>query len=214
MTLWCKANGPAAAGLLLAFALLGGVGNARADAEAGRQKAQVCAACHGETGNSSQPMFPSLAGQPKQFIVSALYQFREGKRINPVMSPMAANLTNADLNDLAAYFSAQKPAAPTASVAPGRAAEGAAVALKNNCTACHTATLAGQQHIPRLAGQHRDYLAAHLQGFHAGTRAEMDGVMTSAAQGSLRPTSNCLRTTSQHWPHRKTAGHFIGLALG
>jgi cytochrome c553 len=182
MTSWRKGKGPAAAGLLLAL-VLGCAGDALADAEAGRQKAQVCAGCHGEAGNSSQPMFPKLAGQPKQFIVSALYQFREGKRVNAVMSPMAANLTNTDLNDLAAYFSAQKPLAPTATIAPNRAAEGAAVAQKNNCTACHTATLAGQQHIPRLAGQHRDYLAVQLQGFHAGTRAEMDGVMTSAAQG-------------------------------
>ena len=182
MTLWRKRKSPAAAALVLAL-VLGAAGDALADAEAGRQKAQVCAACHGENGNSSQAMFPSLAGQPKQFIVSALYQFREGKRINAVMSPMAANLTNADLNDLAAHFSAQKPLAPTASIAASRAAEGAAVAQKNNCTACHTATLAGQQHIPRLAGQHRDYLAVQLQEFRAGTRAEMDGVMTSAAQG-------------------------------
>ena len=172
----------AAAGLALAL-LFGNVCDAHADAEAGRQKAQVCTACHGENGNSSQAMFPSLAGQPKQFIVSALYQFREGKRINAVMSPMAAYLTNADLNDLAAYFSVQKPLTPTGSITASRVAEGAAVAQKNNCTACHTATLAGQQHIPRLAGQHRDYLAAQLHGFHAGTRAEMDGVMTSAAQG-------------------------------
>ena len=182
MTLWRKRKSLAAAALVLAL-LLGAAGDALADAEAGRQKAQVCAACHGENGNSSQAMFPSLAGQPKQFIVSALYQFREGKRVNPVMSPMAANLTNADLNDLAAHFAAQKPLAPTASIAASRAAEGAAVAQTNNCTACHTATLAGQQHIPRLAGQHRDYLAVQLREFRAGTRAEMDGVMTSAAQG-------------------------------
>jgi cytochrome c553 len=182
MTLWRKRNSPALAGLVLALGL-GAAGSALADAEAGRQKAQVCAACHGENGNSSQAMFPSLAGQPKQFIVSALYQFREGKRINPVMSPMALNLTNADLNELAAYYSAQKPLAPTTTIVASRAADGAAVAQKNNCTACHTATLAGQQHIPRLAGQHRDYLAVQLKEFRAGTRAEMDGVMTSAAQG-------------------------------
>ena len=154
-----------------------------ADAEAGRQKAQACLACHGENGNSTQAAFPSLAGQPGQFIVSALFQFREGKRVNPVMSPMAANLTNSDLNDLAAYFSAQKPKPPTATLAADRAAQGQALAQQNNCTACHTATLVGQQHIPRLAGQQREYLAAQLQGFRAGTRAEMDGVMTSAAQG-------------------------------
>jgi cytochrome c553 len=55
--------------------------------------------------------------------------------------------------------------------------------MRNNCAACHTKTLAGQQHIPRLAGQQYDYLKAQLSAFRASTRADMDGVMTSAAQG-------------------------------
>jgi cytochrome c553 len=181
MTLRRFHPGASPAALLFAvLALLPFAGARAADAEAGRQKAQACVACHGENGNSTQAAFPSLAGQ---FIVSALFQFREGKRVNPVMSPMAANLSNADLNDLAAYFSAQKAKPPAATLAADRIAQGQALAQKNNCTACHTATLVGQQHIPRLAGQQREYLAAQLQGFRAGTRAEMDGVMTSAAQG-------------------------------
>lgn len=156
---------------------------AHADPEAGRQKAQVCQACHGEGGNSTQPMFPVLAGQPRQFIVSALFQFREGKRTSPVMAPQAADLSNKDLNDLADYFSAQKPRAPAGTTPPERVAQGREIAQRNNCTACHTATLIGQQHIPRLAGQHREYLAAQLGAFKASTRGELDGVMTSAAQG-------------------------------
>ena len=168
--------------LVLAAASLCSVA-AHADAEAGRQKAQVCQSCHGDGGNSTQPMFPMLAGQPKQFLVSALFQFREGKRTNPVMSPLAADLTNKDLNDLADYFSAQKPRAPAGTTPPERVAQGREIAQRNNCTACHTATLTGQQHIPRLAGQHREYLAAQLAAFKASTRGELDGVMTSAAQG-------------------------------
>lgn len=156
---------------------------AHADAEAGRQKAQVCQSCHGEGGNSTQSMFPILAGQPKQFLVSALFQFREGKRTSPVMSPLAADLTNKDMNDLADYFSAQKPRPPAGTTAPDRVAQAREIAQRNNCTACHTATLTGQQHIPRLAGQHREYLAAQLGAFKASTRGELDGVMTSAAQG-------------------------------
>ena len=54
---------------------------------------------------------------------------------------------------------------------------------KNNCVACHTPALVGQQHIPRLAGQHKVYLLEQLKGFKAGTRADIDGTMTSAAQG-------------------------------
>src|SRR6516164_8945735 len=83
-------------------------GGARAaDAEAGRKKAEVCVACHGESGNSTNPAVPSLAAQPAQFISMELFQFREGNRKDAQMTPMAANLSNADMNDLAAYFSAQ-----------------------------------------------------------------------------------------------------------
>ena len=167
--------------LALAAAALCSVA-AHADAEAGRQKAQVCQSCHGDGGNSTQPMFPMLAGQPKQFLVSALFQFREGKRVNPVMSPMAANLSNKDLNDLADFFSSLKLQPPQGSIAPERATQAREIAQRNNCTACHTATLAGQQHIPRLAGQQREYLATQLRAFRGSTRGELDGVMTSAAQ--------------------------------
>src|SRR6267142_1478448 len=82
--------------LLPAFALA-------ADAEAGRQKAAVCAACHGDGGNSMNPAVPSIAQQPAQFITTSLFMFREGNRKDPQMSPMAANLSNPDLNDLAAF---------------------------------------------------------------------------------------------------------------
>ena len=60
---------------------------------------------------------------------------------------------------------------------------GRAVTEKNNCVACHTPTLVGQQHIPRLAGQHKPYLLEQLKAFKAATRADLDGTMTSAAQG-------------------------------
>ncbi len=158
------------------------VSTALADAEAGRQKAQVCAACHGPGGNSTNPATPSLAGQPAQFITMQLFQFREGNRKDPQMSPMAANLSNADMNDLAAYFTAQKPAPPALKSSPESAAAGLQLTERFNCVQCHGRTLLGQQHIPRLAGQHRDYLRRQLLGFRAGTRADMDGNMTSAAQ--------------------------------
>ena len=155
---------------------------AAAGAEEGRVKAAACVACHGENGNSASPAFPSLSGQPKQFIVSALYQFREGKRQNEVMSPMAAKLSNADMNDLAAYFSAQPAAALQHKTAPANVDKGRQLSVQNNCVACHAANLMGQQHIPRLAGQQKEYLRTQLASFKASTRGEMDGVMTSAAQ--------------------------------
>jgi len=147
------------------------------------KKAAVCAACHGPQGNSINPIMPSLAGQPKQFITTQLIMFREGNRKDPQMSPMAANLTNADINDLGTYFSAQKPAAAAQQTGAEKVAASRRVIEQNNCASCHGADLKGQQHIPRLAGQQAVYLRAQLRGFKAGTRFDMDGQMTSAAQG-------------------------------
>src|SRR5439155_14383670 len=85
---------------------------AAADIEAGRQKAAACAECHGAEGNSANPAVPSLAGQPAQFVSGQLFFFREEYRKDPKMSPAAKALSNADMNDLAAYFASVKPAAP------------------------------------------------------------------------------------------------------
>jgi cytochrome c553 len=167
----------------LSFLTLACTRAAFADAESGRQKAQVCVACHGPGGNSASPAVPTLAGQPQQFVVTQLFMFREGKRTDAQMSPFAANLSNADLNDLAAYFSEQPHAPPSHVTAPETAAAGRRITEQNNCVACHARTLMGQQHIPRLAGQQAEYLRTQLRGFKASTRFDMDGNMTSAAQG-------------------------------
>lgn len=153
-----------------------------ADAEAGRQKSQTCVACHGPGGNSVNPAMPSLAAQPEQFIVTQLFMFREGNRKDPQMSPLAKNFTNADLNDIAAYFSAQPLAPPARVTAPDQAAAGRRLAEQHHCVACHGPALVGLQHIPRLAGQQFEYLRAQLRGFKASTRFDTDGQMSSAAQ--------------------------------
>jgi cytochrome c553 len=144
---------------------------AAADASAGRGKAQLCAACHGADGNSSNPVYPSLAGQPPLYIYYQLLQFREQRRVNEQMSPFAANLTDADMKDIAAYFSSQAP------LATGRA-----VVAANHCDSCHTPTFAGQNQIPRIAGLHYDYLVQQLRGFKSGQRPDIDGSMSEAAQ--------------------------------
>ena len=171
--------GARAAALLCA---LGAAASAQAGADEGRAKAQVCSACHGADGNAVVAGTPSLAGQPRQFIVQALFMYREGTRKNAVMSPLAQSLSNADLNDLAAWFSSQKMAAPKKQTDAARAEKARAITEQNNCIACHAANLGGQQHIPRLAGQDQAYLLEQLKGFKASTRADLDGTMTSAAQ--------------------------------
>jgi cytochrome c553 len=158
---------------------------AAADIEAGRQKAQVCVACHGPAGNSTNPVMPSLAGQPAQFISTELFQFREGNRKDPQMTPMAATLSNADMNDLAAYFSAQKAEPMAHKTDPANAAAAPKLAQQFHCVQCHGPALLGLQHIPRLAGQQFEYLITQLRGFKAQTRADLDGNMTSAVQALM-----------------------------
>ena len=169
-----------AAGVLLAATLP--VSVLAADMATGMQKAQTCVACHGPEGNSASPAIPSLAGQPAQFIATQLVMFREGRRKDAQMSPFATGLANAGLNNLAAYFAAQKLVPPTREVPSATAEVGARLAQQFNCTQCHGPALMGQQHIPRLAGQQMDYLKTQLLGFKASTRFDMDGQMTSAVQ--------------------------------
>jgi cytochrome c553 len=173
----------AAAIFAVALALLAGARTApAADLEALKAKAAVCVACHGADGNTTNPNIPSLAGQPKQFVTTQLVMFREGPRKDPQMSPFAANLGNAEINDLGTYFSAQMLTASTRTVASDKLTAGRQLSEKLNCVQCHGPRLLGQQHIPRLAGQQFDYLRVQLRGFKAGTRFDMDGNMTAAAQ--------------------------------
>ncbi|GAW95116.1 cytochrome c [Colwellia marinimaniae] len=76
-----------------------------ADANAGKEKAAVCSACHGPTGVSASPIFPNLAGQNDAYIIKQLKDFKSGARTDAMMAPMAANLSDADMADLAAHFS-------------------------------------------------------------------------------------------------------------
>ena len=82
---------------------------AQADVEAGRSKAEPCAACHGRDGNATIPGTPSLAGQPAWFTHWALIKFRDGRRKDAAMSPFAQNLADADIAGLSAYYAAQSP---------------------------------------------------------------------------------------------------------
>ena len=142
----------------------------------------VCAACHGPDGNSLNPEVPSIAGQPRQFLAMALYQFRSGNRKDTQMTPMAEKLSNAEMNDLATHFAALKAAPAKHETRPENAQAGPELAKKFNCVQCHGPQLLGQQHIPRIAGQQPAYLRQQLKGFKAGTRADIDGNMTSAAK--------------------------------
>lgn len=83
---------------------------AAGDAEKGKAKSTTCVACHGSNGISMIPMYPNLAGQKEQYLVLQLKAFRDGERKNMVMAPMAAGLSDEDINNLSAYYAGLNPA--------------------------------------------------------------------------------------------------------
>src|SRR5262245_17741835 len=145
-----------------------------ADAEAGRRKAAACGACHGPEGHATIPGTPSLAGQPAFFTHWQLIKYRDGRRKDEQMSPLAQNLSDEDMGDLAAFYAAQAP--------KPRGAAGRPLVDTFHCASCHTPTLIGQQQVPLLAGQDLAYLLKLLRGFKARTASDLDGTMTMAAQ--------------------------------
>jgi cytochrome c553 len=142
----------------------------------------ACAACHGADGNATIDGTPSLAGQPTYFTHWQLIKFRDGRRTDPQMSPVAANLSDEDMGDLAAFYAAQTPRGRGSAVDPARVAAGRALVDAHHCTSCHTPTLTGQQMVPLIAGQDLTYLLRLLRGFKARTASDLDGTMTMAAQ--------------------------------
>ena len=97
--------------LFCSVALLAGMASGAAfagNAAAGKEKAKACAACHGADGNSASADFPKLAGQQYDYLVKSLQGYKSGIRKNPIMAPMGANLSQRDIEDLAAYFSSQQ----------------------------------------------------------------------------------------------------------
>lgn len=167
---------------LIALAVAGtafpGPALAAGSAEAGQAKSVTCSACHGMDGNSLNPEWPSLAGQHESYIVKSLQSFKSGARQNVLMSGMALPLTDEDMVDLAAYFSAQKRAGGVAD--PELVSAGERLYRGGNqetgvpaCLACHGPTGQGNPAAgwPAIAGQHAAYSAAQLTAYRAKQRA-------------------------------------------
>ena len=155
-----------------------------ADIEAGKAKSVVCAACHGADGNSSNPAWPSLAGQHASYTYKQLMDFKEGRRENATMSGMVATLSEADMKNLAAYYESQTPKAAAAdpdlietgeSIYRGGITETRVAA----CMGCHSPSGKGNGPAgwPSLKGQHPEYIVAQLQAFKQGARINDTGKM-------------------------------------
>lgn len=160
--------------------------------EAGRAKSITCAACHGADGNSVAPDWPSLAGQHPRYIVRQLQAFKSGERQDVSMTAFAMMLSDEDMRDLAAYFSAQKPAP--------KGADPAAVSLGQQiyrgglpergiaaCIACHGPTGRGNPlaAYPSISGQHAAYVTKTLNAYKSGERrsdTDLNQMMRNVAQ--------------------------------
>ena len=153
-----------------------------ADIEAGKKKSEACIACHGAGGNSAVPMFPVLAGQNARYLYLQLRDYKSGARANAMMSPMAASLSKEDMQDLSAYFADQKPVAIAFKADPERAKLGFAKSQEVLCAMCHLGGMKGQNEIPKLSGQHYDYIFKQLMDFKARTRHNDAGNMTAVAK--------------------------------
>lgn len=150
---------------------------------------QVCAACHGEGGRGVPGLAPVLAGQPSFYAITQLFLFRAGRRGNEAMTAVAKEMTDTDLrgySDLIGKLAAVPTA--TAAQAPdaARMAQGRDLAQRHMCLSCHGNDLAGAPQVPRLAGQHEDYLARTLHEFRAAKRLGYTSAMSEALSG-LKP---------------------------
>lgn len=168
--------------LLASLAItLGLVGTVHAQVDgnpsAGREKAQVCAACHGQQGISAAPTFPNLAGQQPNYLFKQVVDIRDGVRPVPQMAGIVANLSDQDIADLAAYFANQP--ANLGQADPDLAQRGLELYKAGSlakgipaCMACHTPTGEGinTARYPALSGQHPEYTVATLKAFANGER--------------------------------------------
>ena len=143
----------------------------------GATKAAPCTACHGMNGNSVNPEWPNLAGQSAVYIAEQLRLFRDGVRTNPLMSPMAAGLTDDDIADLAVYFQAQTPTGREADPSYWEAGErlyrrGDASRNIPACIACHGPVGRGNPAAgyPALRAQHAVYTVKQLNDYASGAR--------------------------------------------
>jgi cytochrome c553 len=157
------------------------------DAAAGKIIAERdCKACHGLDGKGIAPAIPNLAAQREHYLLNSLKEYKDGKRSHAALKNMTANMSEADLRNVAAYFAGLPPIANAAAgdvkhSSPYEQGKGLAAA----CAKCHGED--GNSKIPgtpSLAGQQPHYLVAAIQEYHQGDRAK------DAMRSSLRDADN------------------------
>jgi cytochrome c553 len=146
----------------------------RAVADNMAERVLACVACHGKEGRATaEGYFPRIAGKPAGYLYNQLANFRDGKRVNPMMTYLVDNLPDAYLREIAAHFAALNPpyaAPPAGNATPAQLQRGRVLARTGDaarklpaCAGCHGDALTGvAPAVPGLLGLPRDYLAAQL----------------------------------------------------
>src|SRR5210317_694392 len=165
-------------GLLLAATQVQADSLVNGSIEDGKAKSLTCTACHGPEGNSANAMWPNIAGQNAPYLLTQLKAFKEGSRMDPLMSAQAMMLSDQDMADLAVYFESLPAAAQSvkdaSTVSRGETLYrgGDTESGISACLACHGPTGRGNPaaKYPALQGQHADYTAKQLNDYASGAR--------------------------------------------
>ena len=152
-------------------------------AQPSAERLAVCGGCHGANGQSAIAGTPSLAGQPKVFIENQLVIIREGLRDVPVMKPFVAGLSDGEIGAFAAHYAALAPKVPATAPQADKAKAGATIAKRLLCGTCHLPSYAGQQQVPRLAGQDEAYLLLAMKQFRDNPGPGRDTIMAATLRG-------------------------------
>ncbi|MFT5574138.1 MAG: cytochrome c553 [Cryomorphaceae bacterium] len=180
-------------GITAALVTATGTALASGDAQAGKAKSVVCAACHGAEGISALSINPNLAGQVPGYIASQLKAFKSGERANAIMAGQSMGLSNEDMADLDAYYASLAAKVTSALTDEDKVLAEAGEAIYRGgfaergisaCMSCHGPSGHGiPKNFPRVAAQHKEYLEQQLLAYKKGDRKGYNEIMSDIAFG-------------------------------
>lgn len=176
---------------------------AAGDPVIGKQKASLCIGCHGVDGNSSNPDWPSLAGQHAEYLTKQVNDFKSKARKDGTMNAMVGGLSDEDTANISAFFASNKAkvgSADKASIELGKKIYRGGIAKRGvaACASCHGPSGAGNPaaKFPALSGQHAKYTAKALNDFASGARSNDSQSMMRDVAGKLK--ANEIKAVSEY----------------
>lgn len=185
--------------LLVVLVAMGAAQAAEGDPKAGKDKSAACQGCHGEEGISIAPNFPNLAGQFAKYTERQVLDYQSGKRVDPMMSGMAASVTEPqDVKDIAAYYASKKRMKGTPGGNKALLAKGKVIFYQGNpetgvyaCSNCHGENGYGldakNNVFPVISGQTKDYILKQMNDFRSGERKNDPAGMMSGVAKKMTP---------------------------